>query len=339
MTQLVLVANAGDGTITTYHLDDAGQLTLLAGNKAGAGIGSMAVDAERNLVYAGVKDGPAIVTLRLDRASGELKLVSVKPVVKPLAYVSLARGGSVLLAASYHGGFATAYPLDERGTLGEMRGRIEHPNCHAVIASGDDVYVTSLGADLIAHGHLDADATLSEVDVASAPKDSGPRHLVLDSSADNLYVITEFSGEILHFRRDADTGSLQRHESVCVVPPNSGLAPSALGKQPLEEPLIWGADIHLGANDQIIYTSERSTSTLAATQVESDGSLGQVLGSVPTEKQPRGFGVSRDGRWLVASGEKATQIAAYALNGGLPEAKSTAETGPGGLWVTLLDRS
>ena len=69
-SSLVLVANAGDGSISTFRFD-GGALERLGVTDGLTGCSSFAVDAERDLVYAAVKgtdDGPAgILTLSLDR--------------------------------------------------------------------------------------------------------------------------------------------------------------------------------------------------------------------------------------------------------------------------------
>ena len=69
---LVLVANAGDGSLSTFRVSDD-RLTRLAVTDGLTGCSTFAVDASRDLVYAAVKGEPAgIVTLALDRERGTL---------------------------------------------------------------------------------------------------------------------------------------------------------------------------------------------------------------------------------------------------------------------------
>ena len=102
---------------------------------------------------------------------------------------------------------------------------------------------------------------------------------------------------------DAD-GRLHPAESVTVTDPDAGLHHSRIGADPIAGHLIWGADIHRAGGHLI--TSERTSSQLAVTTLGPGGELGPVLGFTPTETTPRGFGVSPDGRFVVAVGEGST---------------------------------
>ena len=80
MSELVLIANAGDGTVSALRLHREGtegaRLEPLATSPVGPGVGTFAIDTDRDLVYAAVKGDPAaIVTLRLDRETGALRAV------------------------------------------------------------------------------------------------------------------------------------------------------------------------------------------------------------------------------------------------------------------------
>ncbi|MGO3554639.1 MAG: lactonase family protein, partial [Microbacterium gubbeenense] len=73
---LVLVANAGDGSISTFRLNDEG-LERIAVTEGVTGCSTFAVDGDRNLVYAAVKpdatsEFPGVLTLALDRETGAL---------------------------------------------------------------------------------------------------------------------------------------------------------------------------------------------------------------------------------------------------------------------------
>ena len=74
---LVLVANAGEDSISVFRLSD-GWLERLGVTAELTGCSTLAVDSRRDLVYAGVKGtgegGHAgIVTLQLDRETGALE--------------------------------------------------------------------------------------------------------------------------------------------------------------------------------------------------------------------------------------------------------------------------
>ena len=97
-SQLVLVANAGEGSISVFRFDGSSLERLSVATEL-QGCSNFVVDASRDLVYAAVKGRPAaIVTLRLDRASGELRSISRRDTPRGgLNYVALTRDGGALL--------------------------------------------------------------------------------------------------------------------------------------------------------------------------------------------------------------------------------------------------
>lgn len=307
MTEIVLIANAGDGTISTLRLQrgDEPWLEVLATTGGLEGCGTFAVDRERDLVYAAYKGEQAgVATLRLDRETGELAELSRATVEDSMTYLELAHGGTVLLGASYGGGLGLVWPVQD-GVLGEPTARTENANLHCVIARDGYAWFVSLGDDVVSQHALSADGSLRPLEPATLPMPdgSGPRHLVLDGDSDNAYLVTEFSGEL--FRLTVrDDGGLEAHEAVSFVDPDQGLSHSRMDADPLEEHLIWGADV--GVAGDIVLASERTSSLLTAVP-RRDGRLGEPASFTPVPTQPRGFRVSDDGRYVVSVGERATE--------------------------------
>ena len=340
MSDLLLIANAGDGTISTLrlHRELQPRLEVLATSGDLPGCGTFAVDADLDLVFAAVKgDPPAIATLRLDRESGRLTEVARREVDDSLAYLSLAGGGRSLLGASYGGDFGAVWPIDG-GVLGEPHSRFTHRNVHCIVAAptaaGERVYAVALGDDLIAQFAIDDDGRLSALEppTASAPDGSGPRHLVVEGTS--AYLVTEYSGEVIRYDVTED-GTLHRAEALDVVDPTAGLAHSRMGADPQEEHLVWGADVHRAGG--FLVTSERTSSRLSVTRLSPAGHLGGVIGHTDTEKVPRGFGVSADGAFVVAVGEESTHAQLLRLDpeGHLTEVDRVA-IGAGANWVRFV---
>jgi 6-phosphogluconolactonase len=341
---LVLVANAGDGSISTFRL--AGdRLERLAVAEGLTGCSTFAVDPVRDLVYAGIKgdavgEPASILTLSLDRSTGRLEPGSELELPDGgMNYLALTRDGTGLLGASYGGGYGISCPIDD-GVVGEPVSRITFPNLHSVLPSADGgfAYFVSLGADLVAQYAVGDDVSLTplEPETVSAPAGSGPRHLVLNSAQDALYVLTEFSGEVLHFLRDTGSGVLRLHGTADAYDPSKGLKHSEFGADPMAGHLIWGADLHFGADERYLWASERTESTLGAVAVADDRQVSAPSRFYPTEPQPRGFAVSADGRYLVAAGERSTTVSLYAVDGGSLELLQQAETGNGANWVRFV---
>ncbi len=339
---LVLVANSGDGTISSFALN-ADRLQRLAVSGGVPGCSTFVVDANRDLVYAAVKgNDPGITTLALDRSSGMLRRSSHLSLPDGgMNYLSLTRAATALLGASYGGGYGIICAVSDDGVLGEPTSRVEYPNLHSVRATSDGrfAYFVSLGADLIAQYAIDDQLRLTPLSPATvaAPAGSGPRHLTLNHSQDALFVLTEFSGEVLRYRRERHYGTLFPSGSVTAFDPGQGLGHSEFGADPLEHHYIWGADLHF-SDPAHLWCSERTASTLAAVGVGSDGSLTAPTSFVVTEPQPRGFAVSPDGRYLVCAGERSTNISLYRVQGAELELITQAHTGSKANWVWFMAR-
>jgi len=338
---LVLVANSGDGTISSFSVSD-GRLQRIGVSGGVPGCSTFVVDAGRDLVFASVKgDDPGIATLALDRSSGMLTHHSHLSLPDgAMNYLTLTRSASGLLGASYGGGYGISCAIDD-GSLSEPVSRIEYPNLHSVRASSDGrfAYFVSLGADLIAQyalGERHELVPLSPPTVA-APAGSGPRHLVLNAVQNAVYVLTEFSGEVLGYRRDKHFGTLTPAGSATAHDTTKGLGHSVFGADPLEHHYIWGADLHF-SDPAHLWCSERTESTLGAVTVNPDGSVSAPEKFTVTEAQPRGFAVSPDGRYLVAAGERSTSISLYRIRGDDLELLGRAETGHKANWVWFLAR-
>lgn len=335
MSEVVLTANPGEGTISALRLDRAaGRLVPLATSGELPGCGTFVIDEPHDLVYAAYKgDSPGVATLRLDRATGELTELSRSGTGGSLTYLCLAHEGRFLLGVSYGAGHGWVWPVAQ-GVVGPAISEFSYRNLHCIVAAGSRVYAVSLGEDLIAQFHLSPDGILSPLEplVAPAPRGSGPRHLSLDG--ENAYLVTEFSGVAIRYEV-APHGPLTPAESVDVLIPGSGLAPSAFGWDPGAAALIWGADIWRAG--RWLLTSERSTSTITSTPVAADGRLGEPAAYSPTERQPRGFTVTADGAYVIVVGERSAHAALSRLeaDGSLTLLDRVA-VGAGANWVRVV---
>jgi 6-phosphogluconolactonase len=285
-----------------------------------------------------VKGEPAgILTLSLDRESGSLTPLSRLDLPDGgMNYLALTHDGTGLLGASYGGGYGISCPVAD-GVVSDPRSRIAFPNLHSVLPSADGrfAYFVSLGADLVAQYALGDDLRLVPLtpETVAAPAGSGPRHLVLNAAQDAVYVLTEFSGEVLHYARDTATGALDLRGAAAAHDTTNDLGHSVFGADPLANHFIWGADLHFGTGEGRLWASERTESTLGAVTVAGDGTLSAPTRFTVTETQPRGFALSPDGAFLVAAGERSTTVSLYAVHDDELQLLQQAETGAGANWV------
>ncbi|GMA33028.1 lactonase family protein [Litorihabitans aurantiacus] len=345
---LVLVANAGDGSISTFALAD-GELTRLAVTPGITGCSTFAVDAERDLVHAAVKpshdgENAGILTLDLDRETGALTPRSRLDLPEGgLNYIALTRGGTGLLAASYGAGYGFTARVED-GEISAPVSRVAFANLHAVLASPDGAhaYFVSLGDDLIAQYALGEDMALHALapETVPAPAGSGPRHHVISDDGASVLVLTEFTAEVLRYARDAATGTLELVGSAPASDPSAAMDVSRFGLSPQDNHVIWAADLHWGSptvdGTRHVWASERQASTLAAVAVAPDGAMTAPSHFTVTQPQPRGFALSPDGAHLVAAGERSTSVSLYAVDGDRLTLLQETETGAGANWVRFV---
>lgn len=336
MTELVLVANAGDATLSTFQLTPDG-LERLAVSRLAGKCSTVALDPERSLVYAAVGgEDPGVTTLRLDPVTGALTPIAHRRGDAAMTYLSLTADGRILLGACYQRGYATTWTA-AGGELADGPARLNYPNAHCVVPTADGrfAYVVSLGADLVVVCAIEADGGLRVVSEVPAPDGSGPRHLILNAAEDAAYVLTEFGGEALHYRRGAD-GGLTLTGRACGVDPARGLGHSRYGADPRAEHLIWGADLQLSADGRHLWCTERTESTLATLPVSADGTLGEATAFADVEAQPRGICLTGDGRLLV-TGERSRHVSLYTADDqGVVHLQARAETGAGANWARTV---
>ncbi len=333
---VILVGNDKGGTISVLHVVDD-ELRLLAETEVGGGCSTFAVDPQRSFVYVAVKEPePAVMTLRLDRDTGELIETSRRDVADPLAYLALS--GDALLGASYHGGWGASWHVAE-GELSQVVSRLEYRNLHAAVPDpqGKNAYFASLGEDLIAQCSIGADAQLIELSppTITCPPTSGPRHIVVSDDGHSAYLMTEFTGEVIRFDR-ADDGTLTQAESLPAHDKTAGLGRSEYGRDPRGEHLIWGADLAFVEGGSWLVTSERTASTITALPLNSDGHLMEGAVTTPTEEQPRGLTVSPDGSRVVVVGELSGSASLYRMDEGALVQLDRLETGRGPNWVRFM---
>lgn len=292
----------------------------------------MAVSPDRRILYVGTRGEPKIVAgFAINPATGRLKHLASGPLPESMAYISTDRTGRYLLGASYPGNQITVSPIGPPGTVQAPQQILrDHPKAHAILAdvSNRHVLVPTLGNDQVNQFDLDpATGRLSPATPAAVRvKDkAGPRHFAFHPGGRIVYVIGELDGFVYVFDYDVAQGRLKLKQSVSALPPGFQGKPSA-------------ADLHVTPNGRFLYASERTSSTLAGFRINGDGTL-VAIGSVATEKQPRGFNIDSTGRYLLAVGQLSHAMSSYRID---PESGKLTKLreypmGQNPNWVEILD--
>lgn len=328
---MVYVSNADDGTIGIYRLDeDKGTLTPQGAAKAAPMVMPMAQSPDRHFLYAAIRKEPFRMISYEVGPDGELTKRGETKLPDNMAYIATDRTGKWLLAASYFGDKVSVSPIGGPASQLLATGR----NAHCILADSSNrfVFVTNLGADQILQYRFDAaTGTLRENDppLIKTEAGEGPRHMVLSPDGRFLYVLTELQGDVLQFAIDPDRGTLRRTAAISIIP--AGMMP----------PKVWAADLKITPDGRFLYASERTTSRITQLALDERTGAPRLMGTTPTETQPRGIAISPSGRFLVASGEKSEQISLYSIDpkDGRLSPAGRAPGGKGANWVEILDSS
>jgi 6-phosphogluconolactonase len=331
------VGNSDSNDISVLRLDGNGEMSpvqtvpFVGIEKPGAST-PLAVMPDHRLLIAGVRSQPfTAVSFAIDQKTGMLTQLGTGPLADSMAYVMADRTGKFVLSASYGGNKVALNPLSDTGTVGEPKQVIPTGlNAHAFVPSPDNrfAFATNLGSDQVlafAFNASTGELTPSDPPVYKVPEKSGPRHFVFHPNGKYVYLIHELNGDIAAFTYEAKTGAWDEIQRTTALPDGFSGKP-------------WAADIHVTPDGRFLYASERTTSTITAYKIDPASGKLTTVGTVPTEKQPRGFNIDPSGRYVAVAGELSDSMTVYAIDqasGALTKLKSYA-TGKKPNWVELI---
>ena len=331
------VGNADSNDISVFKLAESGEMTpvqtaaFTGVDKPGSST-PLAITPDHRVLIAGVRSQPFLaVSFAIDPKTGQLSPLGNGPLADSMANIAVDSTGKFLFSASYGGNKVALNPLLANGVAGEPKQVIPTGlNAHAFLPSPDNrfVFATNLGSDQVLTFAFDAVAgTLAPSDppVTKVPEKSGPRHFVFHPNGKFVYLIHELNGDVAAFSYEAKSGAWDEIQRTTALPEGFTGKP-------------WAADIHITPDGRFLYASERTTHTLAGYKVDATSGKLTSIGSVPTEKQPRGFHIDPSGRYLVAVGELSDSMTVYAIDqssGALTKLKSYP-TGKKPNWVEFL---
>lgn len=333
-TSVAYVANADSREISVLRLDrSTGALSPLQAVPVGGTVMPLALSPDQRVLYAALRSEPyTVLAFRIDPASGQLAPLGSAPLPESMANIVTDHSGRWLFAASYGGHRISVSPLAADGQPGPARQVLATgKNAHAAIpdAANRNLYVTNLGSDQVMQWRFDAASgqlTPNPTAAMAARTGSGPRHLVLRAGGRQAYLLGELDATVELLDVNTEQGTLTRRAHWPTLPP--GFAGKA-----------WAADLHLRPDGRFLYTSERTSSTLAIWRVDAESGMLTLVGHQATEQQPRGFQIDASGEWLLAAGQLSNAVTLYRIDrdsGRLtPGARLPLGQGPN--WIEMID--
>jgi 6-phosphogluconolactonase len=332
-TTVVYVSNADSEEISVKLLDTTrGDLALVQTVPVGGQVMPLAISPDRKFLYAALRSQPyTAASFRIDSADGRLTAIGSSPLPDSMASIGVDRIGRTLFACSYGGHKLSVSPIGSDGVVGAAT--LVMPtgqNAHAVLTDPSNRYlfVTNLGADAVMQLRFDAatgQLTPSTPPTFGTRPKVGPRHLVFHPNGRIVYLLNELDASVDVLRFDSQTGTLSALQTLSTLPIGFTAKP-------------WAADLHLTPDGRFLYTSERTSSTLAAFAVDASSGQLKPLAHTATEKQPRGFNIDPSGRYLVAVGQLSHAATLYSIdrdNGALRALKNYS-LGQNPNWVEIV---
>ena len=329
----VYVSNADSREISVLALDLAsGELSAVQTVPVTRTVMPLAVSPDRKVLYAALRSEPyTVASFRIDPASGKLTQIGASPLPDSMAYIATDRSGRHLFAASYGGHKMSVGRIGADGVAGPAAQVLPTgQNAHAVLVdpANRSLFVTNLGADAVMQWRFDAasgELTPNTPAIFGTRAKAGPRHMVFHPNGRTVYLLNELDAGVDVLAFDPGKGTLSLVQTLSTLPAGFNGKP-------------WAADLHLTPDGRFLYTSERTTSTLAAFAVDPASGQLKLLSHAETEKQPRGFNIDPSGRYLIAAGQQSHAVTTYRIDsnsGALQPLKSTP-LGKNPNWVEIV---
>ena len=248
-----------------------------------------------------------------NKQSGQLTFINKQNVQGDgPCYITVDSNNKWLFTANYSSGSVSALPLQQDGSIGEIKQLITHkgssivekrqsePHAHSCVFTHNEKYlmVTDLGTDKIHYypfaANNDVPLIVDSTKYIQSTPGNGPRHMAF--SKNKMYIINELSGTIDLF--------LQKKKSWFLHSTISTDSSKKLDKG--------SADIHLSRDGKFLYVTNRgSYNTIATYSINQNGSL-KLIQVIPTNgKTPRNFIVTPSNKFVLVANQNSNNIVIY----------------------------
>lgn len=288
--------------------------------------GFLAMHPSLDCLYAvGTLDGvPSVVAYEVVSTGKNAKLKQLNSLAigdGGAAHVSVDPTGKTLLTAQYGGGSTAAFSLHADGSLAKQTllrdheappsrtvgNRQDAAHAHWTGFSPDNrfAFVPDLGLDrVVVYRHDTSAASLEHHGYAELPAGSGPRHMKFHPNKKWVYVLNELSLSVSLFDYDAESGVLERRQTIETV--------SEAEKE--AEQFKSCSEIRVHPNGKFVYAANRGHDTITVFAVGDDGELSEIQNEHVRGATPRNFNLTPDGRWLLAGGQDSNTLASFAVD-------------------------
>ena len=347
MPTYVYVASQDDDKISVFDMDgETGKLTPKAEVPVSGGPSLLAINPNREFLYAGHRSVPEISSWRIDSENGGLaKIGTVSPESAP-AFLSTDRKGRYLLSSFYQSGHAAVHPIGNDGAVGEppIEWLATDAGAHAMqtdpsnrfafvphIARLNDNVMEPLresyGPNVIYQfkfdentGHLTPNSPLR----VEPEERLGPRHYCFHPTQDIVYFSDEQGCSVTGYHLDSSSGTLSAFQTITTLP--DGYKERNTCSQ-----------IQISSSGKFLYVPNRGHNSIAGFSVDASTGRLTAIGQVSTEAVPSAFSLDPEGKFVFAAGSASGRLAAYRINSesGVLTHLETYTVGKRPMWVLI----
>ncbi len=343
------VAAQDDDRILVLGMDgETGRLTPKSETPVAGGPSLLAINPNRQVLYAGHRSVPEISSWRIDQDSGELsKIGSVSPEAAP-AFLSTDRTGRYLLSSCYQSGHAGVNPIGGDGAvggppvewlptdIGAHSMQTDRSNRFAFVPHiarlNDNVLEPpkeALGPNVIYQFKFDQDTghlTASSPPQVEPEGRLGPRHYCFHPTLDMVYFSNEQGCSVTGYQLDPAAGTLSAIQTISTVPDGY------TGRNTCSQ-------IQISPNGKFLYVPNRGHNSVAGFTVDPSTGRLTAIGQEPTEAVPSAFSLDPEGKFLFAAGSASDRLASYRINGDTGELTplETYSVGKRPMWVLVTN--
>lgn len=299
-----VVSLAGDRRLDVYSVDPDGKLVAESQTAIAAKPGTSCFDSTGRHLYVGSSDPETIGVFRsVNKQLTPLQSVAVPG--KP-SFLKVTPSGNFLLASYYATGQVTVHRIVGEGRLSDepLQTLTVDPRAHCVMTDPDGrfVFVPHTSVSRISQFRFDeTSGKLTPNDPPSLQRKEGvaPRHLWFHPKGKFAFGSNEQGRSISVYALDAKTGSLSETQTLSSMPDTQDK----------------GTTSHVEAtmSGKFVYIANRKHGTIAAWSFKAKQGKLSLLQHAKSPSTVRSFALSPDGNFLVAAGQKSSQLVCYRI--------------------------
>lgn len=312
--------------------ENSGLLTFIDSHEVEGGPASIAFTADKSRVYIARRNAKKISCYAVSKETGKLTFLSEISAVDNPVYIALDKTDGYLLTAYFGASKIAIYQVTTDGSL------IETPifekdtpaNPHAINVGPYNymMYVTCMGGDRVLQYYFNEETGLPTA--MAYPEivtndNTGPRHFVIDSEREHLYVANEVASSVTNYSI-SKSGYLEEIETFSTLPEGYSGSNKC-------------ADIHITPNGKFLYVTNRGNESIAAYSIEKTSiSHLSLIGIYDTEETPREMAIDAAGKYLFAVGESSGMLQSYTIDQSTGELMplQNISVGSGPAWIEVI---